>query len=182
MRLRPASLAGALLPALALALASVPLGAQAGVRVEGRGPPAVRGALATAVFRVSSTSTAPVQVLPRVGLPAGWRLLTAEDAWTLAPGAAESRILSIVIPANTGAGAYTVSYAAGGAARDSVRVAVAALRRVEVTVGDAPRFAVAGTGYVAAFTVRNAGNATQRVRLAAKGDHGLAASIDPAVV
>ncbi|HET6762984.1 MAG TPA: NEW3 domain-containing protein, partial [Longimicrobiaceae bacterium] len=173
------------LPALAFALlASAPAAAQAGVRVEGRAPAAegASGTLATAVFRVTSTRTAPVQVLPRVGLPAGWRLLTPEAEWSLAPGAAETRILSIVVPASTAAGAYTVSYAAGTGGRDSVLVRVAARRRVDVSAGDAPRFAMAGAGYAAAFVVRNAGNAPQRVQLAARGDHGLAASADPAVV
>ncbi|MDB4950805.1 MAG: hypothetical protein JWM27_3454, partial [Gemmatimonadetes bacterium] len=175
--------AAALLAFSALPVLALPAAAQEGVRVQRRGPARVSvvpGATATLVFQVSVTSVS-ADAVPTVGLPAGWRLVAAEGAWRPVAGAGDTRLLSVLVPADARAGAYTVRYAvrAGGAeARDSAVVAVAERHRLELRAMDAPRFAVAGAGYGAAFLLRNAGNVAERVMLAASSPRAPAADVE----
>jgi nucleoid-associated protein YgaU len=183
-RIRAAALAACF--ALSLPAAARPAAAQGGVRVERRGDAVVAasaGAPVTVVFRVSNPLAAPAGVRPTVTLPAGWRMVAPEEPWTLAAGQAESRIVAVLVPADARAGSYTVRYAArAGAAEagDSAVVTVGVRHRLALAMSDAPRFAVAGEGYAAAFLLRNGGNMPERVLLAAAADRGLAAEVDGA--
>ncbi|HET7463949.1 MAG TPA: carboxypeptidase regulatory-like domain-containing protein [Longimicrobium sp.] len=146
------------------------------------GPPRVQadpGAPVTAAFRVANPSPTPAVADPL--LPRGWPSLSADANAPVGRGASAVRLVATVIPRSTPAGRYVVRYrlrAGAASAMDSVIVAVQPRRALDVTVEDAPRFAVTGAEYHAGFRVTNRGNGRATVRIAATATPGFAARPD----
>jgi hypothetical protein len=168
-------LAVALLPLFTAALS-----AQTAPSVERVGPARVvaqPGGQVTAAFRVRAPAGAAAALEP--SLPAGWRAVS--PAAPLAAGTADVRLVAAMVPRGAAAGTYVLrlrARAGASAAADSVRVDVGERRALEVTVEEAPRFAVAGEPYAAVFGVANRGNARAVVRLATTSSRGWPAAAE----
>jgi hypothetical protein len=133
-------------------------------------------------FLVRNTSGRGVEVDPRIGLPAGWRLITSELPYQLADGQAAVRLISFLIPDGAPAGEYRVTYEArdrliaGIADSYSVRVEVGAMPRLRALALEAPDFAIEGESYDSVFLVRNVGNAAIKANFKVQGVEGSAPS------
>jgi hypothetical protein len=147
------------------------------------------GEVLSIVFRVRVANGRELDLVPRVQLPAGWRLLMPEAPFRLGAGAEEVRLVSITIPALAAAGRYVARYVAtvGGreSAADSVIVQIRERRSLVAIVERVPSFAIADSSYEVVFRIRNAGNVaarlTPRVRSRAGfGAHLAAESLDVA--
>lgn len=139
----------------------------------------------TAAFLVSAASPAGATVHAEVEAPEGWRTVAGGGPLRVGPGERRMQLVSVAVPASAAAGAYFVHLAARSGyatGRDSVRVEVAEHRGLAVRLLAAPRFAPAGGAYAADFLVTNTGNVESRVRLAARGSHGLPARADSALL
>lgn len=176
----------ALLLAVLLAAPSAAQGPRSLVQRQGparvSAPP---GRSVTAAFLVSASSPAAATVYAEVEVPEGWRTVSGGGSLRVGPGERRAQLVSVVVPAGAGPGAYVVHLAARAGyatGRDSVLVDVAERRGLVVRLLAAPRFAPAGRGYAADFLVANAGNVESRVRLAARASHDLPARADSALL
>jgi len=166
-------------------LVSTTLAAQAPVVVR-VGPLRVQadpGAPVTAAFRAANPSSTPA--VADVLLPGGWPSLSADANAPIEHGASAVRLVATMIPRSAAAGTYVVRYrlrAGAASAADSVIVAVRPRPALEVTVEDAPRFAVSGAEYRVAFRVMNRGNGRATLRIATTGTLGFAARPDARVL
>jgi len=139
----------------------------------------------TAAFLVSPASPAGATVHAEVEAPEGWRAVAGGGSLRVGPGERRMQLVSVAVPATAAAGTYFVHLAARSGyatGRDSVRVEVSEHRGLAVRLVAAPRFAPAGGAYAADFLVTNTGNVESRVRLAARGSHGLPARADSALL
>lgn len=152
--------------------------ARAAAQVERVGPVRIAadpGATVTVAFRVRNALASPSPASASV--PHGWPLVAPDADVPMPAGASMTRLVATVVPRGAAAGRYVVRYRAGAFA-DSVLIAVAERRAVAVTVEEAPRFAVAGAPYAAAFRVTNRGNARASIRLSAESSLGFEARPD----
>lgn len=137
----------------------------------------VAAATVTAAFTVTNRRDAAVLVVPRVGVPAHWTLLTGRAPFTLARGGSEVLIFSAAVPARAPAGTYVLrtwvrSPADSAEVVDSVVVVVPQRHKLDVGLIDRPAFVVAGKPYDARFLVRNRGNVAVTVRVSARSTLG----------
>jgi len=162
---------------------SVSVQATAGVRVE-----TTPGKLLTLSFKVTNTAASKKRFESFVVPPTGWRRLAKEFPFEIDGGAADIRLLSISIPAETPAGDYTLRYGVRDAANpaDAAEVAmtvvISAVNEQNLTHLDAPRLVVAGDAYKSVFLLNNKGNVPSLVRLKATSSNGFAALPDSSVV
>ncbi|HSU15179.1 carboxypeptidase regulatory-like domain-containing protein [Longimicrobium sp.] len=133
------------------------------------------GASVAVAFNVRNPTGAPAAAV--AALPRGWPLVSPDADAPVAPGANLIRLVATVVPRGAAAGRYVVRYRAGAFA-DSVAIAVNQRRGIDVAVEEAPRFAVAGSEYAAAFRVTNRGNGRAAVRLAVESASGFSARAD----
>lgn len=144
-------------------------------------PSSEGGTTATGVFRVANTGRDTLRVESALELPAGWTAVAANEAFRLAPGATDTWIVAVQVPASTQAGTYqmygTVS-AASGQARDSMSVRIVERRALELVAAGVTAWATAGDEYQARFILRNAGNAPSTVVLTARSSRGTRILID----
>jgi len=163
--------------ALALVLLAVATGAGAAgpslaVRVAG---PAVieaanRQTLSIALACESfDTADRTVAIAPR--FPDGWKAVWLGAEFTLAPGAADVRIVSFLVPAEAPAGEYPLGFELRDAADPSVTAECGIVVVVRPTVAfslsllDAPAFVLAGEEYESVFLLQNDGNVELSVDL-----------------
>lgn len=174
---RPLPFALVLLPLFAASLR-----AQAAPSVARVGPARVAvlpGGQVTAAFRVRAPAGTAARLEP--SLPAGWRAVFAPAP--LPAGTGDVRLVGAIVPRGAAAGTYVLRLRAssgGATAADSVRVEVGERRALEVSIDQAPRFAVAGEPYAAVFGVANRGNARAAVRVAVTSSRGWPAAADAA--
>lgn len=144
-------------------------------------PSSEGGATATGVFRVANTGDDTLRVESALELPAGWTSVAATESFRLAPGATDTWIVAVRVPASTQAGTYqlhgTVA-AASGQARDSMSVRIVERRALELVSAGVTAWTTAGDEYQARFILRNAGNAPSTVVLTARSSRGTRILID----
>lgn len=137
------------------------------------------GEVLSILFRVRAAHGKGLEVVPRVQLPAGWRLLMPEAPFGLGAGEEDARLVSIAIPALAAAGRYVARYAAtlGGreSAVDSVIVVVRERRSFVATMESAPTFAIADSSYEVVFRIRNTGNVSVRLAPRVRSSAGFTA-------
>ncbi len=141
--------------------------------------------LITATFAVTNTSDEPLDFMPRVELPDGWKLITPSFPFRLAPGGREIRLVSFFVPRAAAAGKYEViwhirseKYAAvSDIAR--ILVAVQSVTGLQVNLLKAPDRVIAGDAYNAVFSVISQSNTTQKVILKIQSSHNLAGTVSP---
>lgn len=131
----------------------------------------------TRVFRVTNRG-GPGIFESRLILPEGWRALTPDFPFQLAPGASAMRLVSFFAPANTPAGEYRVGYQVaerdnrgrnGGA---TMLVRVLPVFKLQVDVVELPTVAIVGEPYKAVFQISNYSNAPLAVGWGAESSKG----------
>jgi len=118
----------------------------------------------TTLFRVTNNGKQRRKFEASVELPAGWKLITREFPFELAPGQTDLRLVSFLVPYSSLAGKYQITYLV----RDReflsvsdlfpVTIIVLPVPRLELRVLQAPDYVVAGEKYSASFLVVNEGN------------------------
>ena len=169
----------------ALALLTTDLAAQVsgGVSLEARGRGRIEATTtATALFSVRNVRGDSARLMAHADVPTGWTVLTGASTILVAPGATETLVLSVAVPARARAGTYPlrVSLTSGenfSLVTDSVLVVVPARRGLDLELLDRPTYAIAPRTYEARFLVRNRGNAPSSVRLSAGSRIGAAAIV-----
>jgi len=142
------------------------------------------GRVLTTAITLTGISPVDRRLESRLELPPGWRNLTPDIPFTLAANRTEVRLLSIAVPAWSPSGNYTVRYSVSDNAIPPCRteiglgVTVAAFRRIDVQLVDAPRYVVSGTSCRPVFLLRNLGNEQSTVRLSVRGVENISAVPD----
>jgi hypothetical protein len=116
-------------------------------------------------------------------LPAGWRVVAGGDAFTLAPGREDLRLLSVLVPSSAPAGHYLLKITV----RETREGGASATVELPVTVRDEPAlslyllerppFVVAGAPCTALFMLVNTGNVIVHPVLSAHENLGLAVEL-----
>lgn len=131
----------------------------------------------TSPFRIVSTASRPLDLREHLILPDGWRTITPPSRIELAPRAARTRLVHVVVPSSASPGAYSIRYGVEGptgqTAWDSATVVVGERREVAIALIEAPDIVVAGSTYSARYAVTNRGNAVTRLRLRARSGNGV---------
>ena len=162
---------------------SVDVQATTGTRVE-----TTPGRLLTLSFKVTNTGSSKKRFESIVVPPAGWRRLAKEFPFEMEAGAADIRLLSISIPAETPAGDYPLRYKVRDAANQAeagevvITVVIAAVTEQDLKHLDAPRLVVAGDAYKSVFILTNKGNVQSLVRLKVTSSNDFPAIPDSSVV
>ncbi|HEX7118225.1 MAG TPA: NEW3 domain-containing protein [Longimicrobiales bacterium] len=189
-RARGAGLAGVFVAAL-WGAAQPALAQRPALRVERRGPALLEadaGSTVTAVFRVVNAGGVARRFVPRIELPAGWRVVTGSESFDVPAGGAAIRLIGVAVPSDARPGEYRIGFegragrAGEGTVGDFVRVFVRSRWRLELQALEAPRFVVAGEAYTARFRLVNRGNASGRVRLSVRSAPDLPTHTDSAVI
>ena len=134
--------------------------------------------IVTRVLRITNSTGAPGTFEGRLRLPAGWRAITPEFPFQLAPGATVMRLVSFFAPEHTAAGEYRVGYqvvnqgnqgAVGGAV---LLVRVLPVFKLQVDILDVPAIAIAAEPYPAVFQISNYSNASLTVGFGVESSRG----------
>ncbi|HEX6938884.1 MAG TPA: LysM peptidoglycan-binding domain-containing protein [Longimicrobiales bacterium] len=182
----PIGAAAALLAAATTATAQQRL-----VAVERRGPVVVEarpGELINVAFRLTNLTGRALRVWSHAELPPDWIWVSGRGGGRLAPGGGMVHVVAMQIPDTAAAGRYKILYdvvagwPTGPQSRDTVVVAVAAVREIKVSLLDAPRYVRAGAPYEVRYLVENRGNVRTRVALEAMGARPGAARLDSATI
>lgn len=136
----------------------------------------------TVVFPIRNSSVRPRRLETAPLLPPSWRLLSGGGPVELAAGTTGTVFVQVHVPGAAAPGEYEIGLGIRepGGSRDpevhTIRVRVATRHAIEVVALDAPRLALAGSGYTARFIVRNRGNARARVHVEALEHAGYVAT------
>lgn len=132
----------------------------------------------TRVFRVTNRTGAPGTFQSQLMLPQGWRAITPDFPFQLAPGASAMRLASFFAPEHTAAGDYRVGFRVvnaslqgpiGGA---SLSVRVLPVFKLQVDILDLPAVAIVGEPYTAVFQIGNYSNSPLTVGYGAESSRG----------
>ncbi|WP_041646004.1 NEW3 domain-containing protein [Aromatoleum aromaticum] len=132
----------------------------------------------TLAFSVGNDSERAQELEPRLQLPPGWRAVTPDLPFTLAPGETTVRFVSFVVPDGAPAADHAVRYLVRNRlqpelfAEHTVSIRVKAMRCLEVAPLDLADAVISGQPYRAVFVVRNAGNAAVTVDFRARSSLG----------
>jgi hypothetical protein len=149
------------------------------------------GGVATATFVARNPAPRERHLRPLVEAPAGWRALAGAGELTLAPGASQALVVSVIVPADAAAGDYAVRVrlapadAPAGAPPDTASAAatvrVAERRAVRLHVVTPLPTLRTGERAAAQLRVVNRGNAAADVRVRGTATlvtaHGAAAAM-----
>lgn len=133
------------------------------------------GGVFTAPFSVMNHSADSIQTTPVITLPKGWSIVNSMAPSVVAANGMELWLLSVSAPAAAPAGIYVLRAgmrAGDVTATDSVIVAIAERRELDVRVMNAKTYVLSGDTYEANFVVRNKGNVASRISLHATSNHG----------
>ena len=133
------------------------------------------GTALASVFTVKNTSRDTVRAQPVLSLPRGWSVVMGGAPLTLAPGATDTWLVGVSVPASTVAASYVI-HGALATARDtvvdSIVVRVNERRALEVHSIDNPGWVMAGARYESRFIVRNRGNVAAAIALVGTTSRG----------
>ena len=141
------------------------------------------GAVVTAVFTVKNTAADSVHSTPAIVVPRGWSVVMGSAPLTLAPGATDTWLVGVSIPASAPADMYVVRgtlTSAGASLSDSVMVRVNERRAIEILSIDTPGWVIAGARYESRFVVRNRGNVASTIALTGSTSRGTRCETMPA--
>ncbi|MFH1313919.1 MAG: carboxypeptidase-like regulatory domain-containing protein, partial [Candidatus Eisenbacteria bacterium] len=170
-----------------LALATAVAAGEGGVKVILSGQEVVETLPRTtfsASVRIVNETSGEIRLIPRIDLPAGWALLTADQDLTLDAGKEMLSLATFLVPEGTPAGRYEI--AIGFMAMDdaSLRgdarlgVLVAPLANLGIELIEVTGHVVAGEEYRAVFAVTNRGNARVPVHIRAESGQQLPFRLD----
>jgi hypothetical protein len=141
--------------------------------------------IVTRVLRVTNRTGATGTFESRLVLPEGWRAVTPDFPFQLAPGVTAMRLVSFFAPEHTAAGEYRVGYQVLNQASRGVAGGTAFLIRVlpvfklQVDILDLAPVAIANEPYPAVFQISNYSNAALTVGFAVESSRG--STVKPAV-
>ncbi len=140
------------------------------------------GAHCTFAFRVSNHGTGTLHLVPSVGLPQNWKCICPDTVFSLAPAESGIRLVTVIIPLKTAAGAYSLDYRlfvreSGETVSLNSNLTVKEKTGIGLSLLDAPAFVLAGEPIHAFFSLSNLGNRTVSVKLKAKRGSSLKDSI-----
>ncbi|MFI5231963.1 MAG: hypothetical protein ACHQSE_05555 [Gemmatimonadales bacterium] len=143
------------------------------------------GTVVTSVFAVRNLRGDTLRALPMLTVPRGWSVVMGSAPVVLAPGAADTWLVGVAVPASAPAGGYVI--AAALAARDTARadsivVYVNERRALEVLPVDLPGWVMAGSRYESRFVVRNRGNVESTIALTGATSRGTRVQTLPAAL
>jgi len=170
------------LAALAILSAASPALAAGGVRLDPGAENTVRVEapyLLTRAVAVTNAGAERREFREDLRLPQGWRNVTADTLFSLAPDEREVRLLCIAIPAAASPGTYLLNYAVrdrqdGLVAVDAAfAVEVLPVLKIEIAVLDAPRRVLAGEEFAVRFEISSHGNIRCGVSVQAQTTAGL---------
>lgn len=139
------------------------------------------GDVVRAAFQITNLWDGALDVRGTISVPTHWSVVVGARPLLLAARATDSWLLMIRVPSTVAAGEHVVQLTARANGlelyRDSLIVRVTERRRIDVTLAEAPRFAVAGEAYLATIVVRNRGNGPAGIRLRATTTQGVRATV-----
>jgi hypothetical protein len=133
------------------------------------------GSVVTSVFTTKNAGTDTLRAVPAIVAPHGWSVVMGAAPMTLAPGAGDTWLVGVSVPASTPAGGYVIRgtlSAKGATASDSTIVYVNERRALEALSVDIPGWVMAGSRYESRFIVRNRGNVESTISLAGSTSRG----------
>ncbi|CAN5563391.1 hypothetical protein BH09GEM1_BH09GEM1_44500 [soil metagenome] len=144
---------------------------------------AAPAATVSAVLRVSNRGASRASLVPHLELPVDWSAPMGSLPFEIAPGDADSWIVSVRIPARAPAGIYTIGISAEESAshtvvRDSLTIDVLAQKGLELALTNRPTYAVSGNAYRTSFLLQNRGNVVTTVLIQGKSALGGGVVID----
>jgi hypothetical protein len=140
------------------------------------------GSVVTTVFTVKNLGSGDTRVQPAITVPRGWTVVMGSAGFSIAPGASDTWLVGVAVPATAVAGTYVVRGALlwnGTAVADSTTVRVSEHRAIEVLSLDVPGWVMAGSRYEARFLVRNRGNVPASINLAGSTSRGTSVETEP---
>jgi NPCBM-associated, NEW3 domain of alpha-galactosidase len=133
------------------------------------------GTVITSAFTVKNGGSDSAHVQPALTVPRGWSIVMGNAAFTVAPGATETWLVGVSVPASAPAASYVVRgslAAAGATVADSIVVRVTERRAIEILSIDVPGWVLAGSRYESRFLVRNRGNVPSAIVLSGSTSRG----------
>ncbi|MFI5244960.1 MAG: NEW3 domain-containing protein [Gemmatimonadales bacterium] len=140
------------------------------------------GSVITTVFTVKNLGPVAARVQPAITVPRGWTVVMGSAGFSIAPGASDTWLVGVAVPATAVAATYVVRGALlsnGTTVADSTAVRVNEHRAIEVLSLDVPGWVMAGSRYEARFLVRNRGNVSASIDLAGSTSRGTRVETDP---
>lgn len=147
------------------------------------------GSTISIAFSVQSHSPASLRLIPSVVMPDGWSVITGFDAFSLAPLRTETWIMSLFVPTRAESATYFLQIGANIPGHDSadrrsetIRVDIRRKRGLTVALVKRPEYVISGTSYELGFRVKNRGNGSAEIRLAAQSILDSTATVDAPVL
>ncbi|MGB6647308.1 MAG: carboxypeptidase-like regulatory domain-containing protein [Bacteroidota bacterium] len=146
------------------------------------------GKILTATFRITNRADIGQRYQAQIRLPAGWKSLTKEAPFSVAPGGTEIRLATFSVPRQTPSGEYEIEYRVFdttltyAAVEAIAQIAVRPVRQLTLKLINAPRFVTAGSSYQVVYVLSSTGNVEGLVGLQAWNANGLPVAIDSAVL
>jgi hypothetical protein len=143
------------------------------------------GAVISCSFRVTNYTGVEQALEERVEAPDGWRSVIPPATFSLKPGEAVARFVSLAISTVAPAGRLEVKYAVRASSdyavedSDTVAVVVARTTRLELLVVEAPDRVVAGAHYTATLQLHSRSNAASEIGIELRGANEFPAEVEP---
>ena len=141
--------------------------------------------LVTATLEVINISDEPLEFLPEINLPEGWKLITPSFPFHLAPRKSEMRLVSFLVPQTAMAGQYEITYRVRSEKYSSISdvakifVGVFAVTKLAVQRVETPEYVVAGDDYEARFSVINQSNTAIAAMMTVQSGQDLPFVLEP---
>ncbi len=132
---------------------------------------AMPGEVITTLFKVSNFTSRRQELISRIDVPKGWKVITNDFRFYLDPAQTSTRLISFFVPRNAGAGEYEVIYSAGSRKfltySDSykVKVVVKQYHKLRTEVLSSPEFVIAGDSYKVSFLLIDESNTSEEITI-----------------
>lgn len=142
--------------------------------------------IVTLRMEVENRSSTAREFQESLQLPEGWSLLSTAAPFTLMAGQRELRLLHVLVPNQSAAGQFPLTYQLQALndsslySQETVQVAVQALMGIQLSRLAVPANLLAGEAYQAQFLLTNTGNLPQQYRIRLHDSDGYALQITPA--
>lgn len=175
---------------VALLSGASPTGAQGkgqGVEVLALTPKVVEtepGQIVSASFSVRSFTAQPEEFAESLSMPADWQAVVQPTSFPLDPQQAVVRLVAFLVPGNTAAGSYRITYSVmsrrdyGIRDSDTITIVVRPVARLELLLEEKPDSVIAGETYQISFRVINRSNSTLMVTIRATSSQGNSLKLD----
>ena len=135
--------------------------------------------LLTRAVAVVNLSAGPLELRENVALPSGWRNVTADSLFSVAPQSRDLRLLCLSIPADAAPGLYSLPYRVAARSGDQISVEtvlpveVLPVLKINLVQTESPRRVLAGEEYTARFEMLSRANVPCSVSVHARASTGV---------